>query len=162
MKRCINIFKIISLLIINLLVLYVLFRIFKGMVLIATLVIAFLAGLLLMIKVGKTKILRERQKIDAYAAAKMPIKFDVSNIIWGYIFIFMVSWVIIPSLFLLPANIAIAYTLPPIAINYVVLAIKWRDLWREFNLHFGSYFLLHFIGLLIPSIIVLLIKILLF
>ncbi len=107
---------------------------------------------------GKNFIIKEKTAIEYQTAARVPINFSKSKIILGYIMMFSVMWLVIPGVFLIPANIAWIYIDAPLLLFYLVMAGNWKNQWCEFGFKKRYYFLMHFLGLLIPSIIVFLIK----
>lgn len=144
--------------ILALLLLWVVLGIFKGIVVFAIAAIIIVAAVTFLLRNGKNMIMKERMIIDAQIAAKVPVKFSKSKVLLGYVQMFSFLWVLIPFIFLIPSSILWVYTLPPIIILFLILSSYWSNVWRELELGKGKYFLMHFLGILFPSLIVAAIK----
>ena len=129
----------------------------SALVLLVPVLLGLGAVFFLLIK-GKSLIIKEKTAIEYQTAARVPVHFSKKKVVLGYIMMFSVMWLFMPGVFLIPANIAWIYILPPVGLFYLVMANNWKHQWCEFGFKKRYYFLMHFLGLLIPALIVFLVK----
>ena len=162
MKRLFKVLSIILLVILSLLLLWTVLGIYKTTTFWVIVGLSIITLISFLLKNGKRMIMRERDVIDNQVAAKVPINHNKRNVFWGYVQLFSFLWVLFPFVFLIPASVARAYILPPVIIFFLVLCSYWQNMWIELGFTKGQYFLLHFCGILIPSTIVTILKIIIY
>ena len=162
MKNTANsLFKYLLIVPINLLVLFVTFKIFKGIVLIIAAIVCVFIATITMLIVGRKLVVKERDAYLYAADRRLPFKLNELKVILGYLLIFSPIWLIMSLIFLLTPNVTWAYTLPLIGGTYLFLAGKWKDTWCELEFKTYIYFLFHIVGIVLMLSIILLIKTLL-
>ena len=159
MKLFLNILKYILLTLILLIVLFIFISYFAAAVPAAIVIMAIVALITFSLRKGKAMIVKERQIIECQINSKNPIGFSKKRALLGYILMFSVLWILMPTVLLIPASVAWAYILPPVFIVFLALCSRWKETWVLLGFKRAKYFLMHFLGVSIPLVIVLIIKV---